>query len=157
MMGPMTSGSLSAESRHDRADSSSKGNRLVTLRSAFVGQLDRSVHHPAFGVAAALGNLLDDMAVAVTGGKIHFALDASRILTQDLLDHTQRLDENTPIHRPQGTEAADSVAHGDLIGGLLLVLRLYQLLARPPGFGKSLFDPGERQGQVGPLPLQPAR
>ena len=92
------------------------------------------------------------MTVAVTGGKIHLAVDAAGILTQGLLDNAHRLDELAPVHRPQETEAADAVAHGDLIGGLLLVLRLHQLLDRQAGLGEPLLDPGERQGQGGPLP-----
>ena len=119
--------------------------------------MDRLARYLAFGVRAALGDLLHDMAVAVTGSKIHLAIDAVRVRAQVLLDRAQRLDEGSPVHRPQETEAADTVAHGDLIGGLLLVLRLHQLLDRPPTFGKSLLDPGERQGQGGALPLQPAR
>jgi hypothetical protein len=53
--------------------------------------------------------------------------------------------------------AADAVADRDLMGRLLLVLRLHQLLDRPPRLGKPLLNPGERRGQGRALPLQPAR
>ena len=92
--------------------------------------------HLAFGDAAALRNLLHHVAVAVTGGKIHLAIDVPRVLAQGLLDNAHRLDELAPVHRAQETEAADAVAHRNLIGGLLLVLRPHQLLDRQAGLGR---------------------
>ena len=124
---------------------------------ALVRQLDRFARHLAFGQPAALRYLLHDVTVAVTGGKIHLAVDAAGILTQGLLDNAHRLDELAPVHRPQKAEAADAVADGDLVGGLLLVLRLHQLLDRQAGLGEPLLNPGERQCQSGALSLQPAR
>ena len=80
-----------------------------------------------------------------------------RILAQLLVDHTHRLDEFAPVHRPQEAQAADAVAHRHLVFGLLPDLRLHQVFDGPTGFGEPLFDPGERQCQGGALPLQPAR
>ncbi len=128
----------------------------VILGCGLAGQLDRFAGHLAFGSPAALGDLLHYVTVAIPGGKIHLAVDSARILTQYLLDNAHRLDELAPVHRPQKSEAADAVADGNLIGGLLLVLRLHQLLNRQAGLGEPLLNPGERQGQSGALSLQPA-
>ena len=74
------------------------------------------------------------------------------ILTQSLFDNTHRLDKLTPVHRCQESETADAVAYGNLIGGLLLVLRLHQLVNRKAGVGELLFDPGKRQGRAALCP-----
>ncbi len=131
-----------------------------TVRPAFCGgacQVDRHARHFAFGQSAALRHPLGCMAVAIAGGEIHPAIDAARILAQRLLDDAHGLDELAPIHRSQEPEAADAVADGDLIGGLLLVLRLDQLLDRQARFEESLLDPGQRQSQGGAPTLQTAR
>src|SRR3972149_371397 len=44
---------------------------------ALVRQLDRLERHFAFGEPAALGYLLHDVTVAITGGKIHLAVDSA--------------------------------------------------------------------------------
>src|ERR1039458_4529863 len=124
---------------------------------AFPHQLDRCARHLGLGSAAVLGDLLDCVPVTVTRREVHLAVESAWVLTKNLFDGAQGLDKLAPVHSAQDTEAADAVAHRDLIGSLLLVLRLHQLLDGPPGFGKSLLNPGERQGQGGALPLQPAR
>ena len=129
-------------------------------RPAFCGgacQPDRHARHLAFGQWAALRHPLRRMAVAITGSEIHPAIGASRILAQRLLDDAHGLDELAPVRRAQKPQAADAVADRDLIGGLLLVLRLDQLLDRQARFGQSLLDPGQRQSQGGALALQTAR
>ena len=121
------------------------------------GQLDRFACHLAFGQQAFFRYLLHNMTVSIAGGKIHLAVDAILILTQDVLDNAHPLDELSPVHRSQKSEAAYAVAYGNLIGGQLLALRLHQPLDRQAGLGKPLLNPGERQRQSGALPLQPAR
>ena len=124
---------------------------------ALAGQQDRLARHDDFVQPASLRDLLDTVAVAVAGGEIHPAVRSPRVLAQNLVDGAHRLDEGAPVHRSQEPEAADAVADGNLVGGLLLVLRPHQLLDRQVGLGKPLFDPGERQRQRGALSLQPAR
>ena len=87
------------------------------------------------------------MAVSVTGGKIHFTVNVTRIFTQRFFNHAHRFDELAPVHRTQETETADAVAHGYLIGGLLLVLRPHELPDGEAALGQTLFNPGERQSQ----------
>ena len=45
----------------------------------------------------------------------------------------------------QKSKAADTVAHGYLIGSLLLVLCLHHLLDRLAALGQPLLKPGKRQ------------
>ncbi len=124
---------------------------------AFVRQLDRLARHLAFGQVAPFGDLLDDVPVAIAGREVHPAVEPARILPQLLLDDAHRFDELAPVHRSQKAKAADGVADRDLVAGLLLRLRLHQLLDREARLGQPLLDPGERQGQRGALSLQPAR
>ena len=96
--------------------------------------------------SAALGHFFNRMAIAVTCGKIHLAVDTTGIPLQGLLNHAVRFNKLAPVHGRQEPETADAVADGDLVDGLLLGFRLNQLLDREPGFGQSLFDPGQGQG-----------
>jgi hypothetical protein len=129
--------------------------RTVPGRS-LTGQLDRLASHCVFVPTAPLRDLLDNVAVAVTGGEIHPAVGPPRVLAQHLVDGAHRLDECAPVHRSQEPKAADAVADGNLVGRHLLVLRPHQPLDRQVGLGKPLFDPGERQRQRGALSLQQA-
>ena len=61
------------------------------------------------------------------------------------------------VHGAQETETADAVAHRNLVGSQLLVLRAHQLFDGQAGLGQSLFNPGERQSQSRTLALQPPR
>ncbi len=107
-------------------------------------ELPAAAGHLTFGSAAALGDFLHDVTVSVPGRKIHLAVDTVRIFTQDLLDHAHRLDELAPVYCPEKPEAADAVADGSLIGGLLPVLRLHRLFNRQTGLRETLLDLGER-------------
>jgi len=86
----------------------------------FGGNLD-------FGQLAALRYLLNYVTVTVTCREVHFAVHTSGVFTQGLFDYAHRLDELPPVYRAEETEAADAVAHRDLISRLLLGLRLHQL------------------------------
>ena len=127
------------------------------LSRSLMRQLDRFMRHLALRVGAVLRRPLHGVAAVITGGKVHLVVDVGRVLTQGLLDGAHRFDELAPVHRAQGTEAADAVAHRDLVGRLLLVLRAHQLLDGQASLGQSLFNPGERHGQSGALALQTAR
>ena len=131
-----------------------------TVASAFcralLRQLDGLARDVAFRAPAALGHMLHRVAIAIAGGKIHRAVGCRRILAQGLFDHAHRLNKRAPVHSRQKSETADAVADGDLVDGLLLILRLHGLLNRQSGFGEPLFDPGERPCQRRALALQPA-
>ena len=124
---------------------------------AFLRQVNRLSCHVAFEAPAVFGDLLHHVAIAVASGEFHPAVDSAGVLPQRLLHHAHGLDEFAPIERAQVAQAADAVAHRHLVGGLFLVFRLHHLLNRPAGFGETLLDPGERQGQRWTLPLQAAR
>ncbi len=89
--------------------------------------------------------LFNDMAVTVTGRKIHFFVNIAGIFAQSLVDNAHRLDEFAPVHRAQKSQATDTVAHGYLIGSLLLVLRQHHLLYRLATLRQPLLKPGKRQ------------
>ena len=67
------------------------------LGRALARKLDRFGRHLALGKQAALRYLFHYVTVAITGGKIHLAVNATRILTQGLLDNAHRLDELAPV------------------------------------------------------------
>ena len=90
--------------------------------------MDRLECYLALGQRAALGYVFHHVTVVVARDKIHFAVYAAGILAQRLFDHAHRLDELAPVHGSEKSETADSIADGNLVGGLLLVLRLHQLL-----------------------------
>ena len=99
------------------------GSALVRESYRFGGNLD-------FGQLAALRYLLNYVTVTVTCREVHFAVHTSGVFTQGLFDYAHRLDELPPVYRAEETEAADAVAHRDLISRLLLGLRLHQIVDR---------------------------
>src|SRR5438046_6025490 len=99
---------------------------------ALVGQLYRFPSYLWLGYRAVPRDLLHDMAVAIASAEIHPAVGSARIFTQRLLDDAHRFDELPPIHGQKEPQAADAVADGNLIGGLLLRCRLHQLLDGQP-------------------------
>ena len=98
--------------------------------------------------------VLGHLAIAVARREVHPAINAAGILEQGLLDDTLGLDKFLPIHRTEDTQAADAVADRHLVGGLRLVLGLNQLRDAQTGFRQVLLDPGQRQRQRRPPPLQ---
>ena len=123
--------------------------------AAGLRQRDSLPRHIGFGEGTAFRHPFDRVPVAVAAGEVHRGVHG--ILAQRALDHAHRLDELAPVGRAQQAQAADAVAHRDLVGSLLLGFGLHQLLDGRTGFGKPLLDPGERQCERGALPLQPAR
>src|SRR5207344_2931585 len=111
---------------------SARGGRI------FVRELDRLPRDFAFGQPAALGDLLDDVPIAVARPEIHPGVDSAGILAQLLFDRAHRLDEIAPVHRAQETEAADRIADRDLHARLLLRSHLHHLLDREPRLRQAL-------------------
>ena len=131
--------------------------RIVTGGSdRLAGEVDREPGHLRFRPAASPGNRFHDVAVLVSRGEVHQGVGAGRVLPQRPLHAALRLDEVAPVGGPEVPQAADAVADRDLVGGLMLVLRLHQVLDRQAVLGQPLFDPGERQGQRRALALQAA-
>src|SRR3989304_2412731 len=110
----------------------------VFIGRIHAGKLNCLGCHLALGRPAALSYLFYNVTVTVTGLEIHPAVNSARVLTQYPLDITHLFNERTPVHRAPETEAADAVAHRDLICSLFLVLRLHQLPDRQAAFGESL-------------------
>ena len=122
--------------------------------SAGTSQLDGFAGHRALGQLPLARDLLGGVAIAVARRKVHPAINTAGVLEQGLLDDTLRLDKFLPIHRTEDTQAADAVADRHLVGGLQLVLGLNQLRDAQTGFRQVLLDPGQRQRQRRPPPLQ---
>ncbi len=97
------------------------------------------------------------MPVAVTRAKVHSRIDIRRVLAQLLIDDAHRLDEFPPVERSQHAQAADAVAHRDLVRSLVARFRLHQLLDRQVPLRQPMLDPRQRQRDRRALPLQPAR
>src|SRR3972149_602211 len=100
--------------------------RSARLTASATG--DRAPSARSIRPAAPLGGCPGDMAVLVPRGEIHPGVRVRRVFAENVLDTAHRLDEGPPVGRTEETEAADAVADGDLIGGLMLVLQLHQLL-----------------------------
>ena len=126
-------------------------------RGGVTGQSDGQVGDFAFGVRAPPGRHLHDVAVVVPRGEVHQRVHASRVLPEGPVDDASRLHEIAPVGGSEEPQAADAVADRNLVGRLLLVLRLHQLLDRERVLRQPLFDPGQRQGERGALPLQATR
>src|SRR5688500_2067944 len=69
------------------------------------GEFGGLARHVFFGYRAALGDLLDRVAVAVARGKIHRRIDAGRVGPKRLFHHAHRLDKIAPFRRRE--EAQD--------------------------------------------------
>ena len=106
---------------------------------------------------AALGQLLDDVAVIVARGEVHLAVGVGGVAAQGLLDRAHGLDEFLPVHGAEEAQAADAVADGDLVGRLLLDLGLDLLFDGQADVGQPGGDPLQGQGQRRALALQAAR
>ena len=117
------------------------------LPGAVRGQLDGPPRDVRFGELAVPGQELDRMAIAIAGRKIHLAVNAGRVGAQRLLDQTQGLHELLPIHGAQETKTGNTVADGNLVGGLILALQMDQLFDGQPLFHEPLFEPAARQMQ----------
>ena len=85
-----------------------------------------------FRLARALRQLLDRVAVPIAGRKVHLRVRAGGILTQDLLDQADALEEQRPVDRGQQPHARDDVADGELIGSAPLMLGAQHLFRRVP-------------------------
>ena len=119
------------------------------------GQLDGALRDFRFGQLTVAGQKLDGMPAAITRGKIHQAVNISRIGKQSRLDQTQAFHELFPVHRAQETQTGDAVADGNLVGGLILTVQLDELFDGQTLLAQPLFEPAAREMQHRTLPRQP--
>ena len=117
------------------------------LPGAVRGQLDGAPRDVRLRKLAVPGQELDRMAIAIAGCKIHLAVNPGRVGAQCLLDQTQGLHELLPVHGAQETKTGNTVADGNLVGGLILALQLDELFDGQPLFNQPLFEPTARQMQ----------
>ena len=117
-------------------------------------QLQRGVGDFKFAELALARDLLGDVAIAIAGGEIHLPIGAIGIGAQRLLDDAHGFDKLAPIHHCQETQAADAVADGHLVGGLLLVLGLHHLFDRQIAVGQPLLQPVQRHRERRTAALQ---
>ena len=84
------------------------------MRSTLMRELDRPLSDLTLGKLTLPCRLFDHMTVVIAGCKIHFFIDAARILTQSLFNQAHRFDELAPVHCTQKAQAGDAVADRDL-------------------------------------------
>ena len=128
--------------------------RRAVAAGCFRRELDRGVGHCVLGRLGLSRHGLHAVAIAVARDEIHSGIHFGRIGPKRLLGDAHRLDKFSPIHRAQEAQAADTIADGDLIGRLCLIVRPLQLLARQALFGETVFHPAMDGRQRGTVALQ---
>ncbi len=123
-------------------------------RRSSPGQLQRDGGNPFLGDAAAAGDLLHHVAIGIAGAEVHLRVDGHGVFAEPLLDHAHVFDKGAPIHGGQEAQAADAVADGHLVGGLLLPLGGHQFFDTLPGCRCPLFQPGDGHGPRAAATLQ---
>ena len=63
-------------------------------------QSDCTPDHLVFGQPALPSDVFYNVAVSIAGGKIHLAVESSRIFAESLFDHARTFDELPPIGGP---------------------------------------------------------
>ncbi len=87
------------------------------------GALDALQRHAHLCFAGWFRLFLHRMAIAVSAGEIHPAVDAGGIALQHLLNQADALEELAPIEGRDQTQAANQVGHEGLFGGLMSSFR----------------------------------
>ena len=82
----------------------------------------------------------DTVPIPVAGGEIHLQVSARGVLAQGGIHHAHALDELAPVHHSQETQAADAVAHRDLVRAFE-VLDLDHLFDGLVAVSQPLLDP----------------
>ena len=128
--------------------------RVALVGDRVVRELHRLARDVGFRESRVLRDPLDHVPIAVARREVHLAIDVDRILAQLAVDRAHRLDELAPVDRAQCAQAADAVADGHLIGGLLLRFGLDHQLDRAAAVSEAVLDPGERERKRRRLSLQ---
>ena len=121
------------------------------LLRANLGQLDGAERHVRFGPPAMPGDGLDRMAIAITCGKVHGAVNPRRVGAQGLFDHAQLFDKLPPVRGAEEAKAGNGMTHGHLVGRLVLAFQMHELLNGQTLFGQPLFEPAPGQMHHGIL------
>ncbi len=114
------------------------------LRPESVGAGDRPFRDLDLGKSGSSREILDRVAVAVAGRKIH--LRDARSLFERLLDQTHGLEEICPVDGGNEPHARDHVAHGHVGRDLLEVLEPHDLVGGQPLGSDPLREPRECRG-----------
>ena len=125
----------------------------ITLHGRPLCETDGTACDRSFRQVSMFCNPLDNVTVSIACRKVHFAVRFTGIFAQDHFNSAPRFDEVPPVCRSKKSEAADAIAHGNLIGRLLLVFRLNQLFDRQARLCQSLLNPCQWQCQGGTLSL----
>ena len=98
---------------------------LIDIRAVcrFPGKGKDPLGHSILGLSGSAGQLLDDSPIAVPRFEIHPGIDPGRVSAKNLLHAARMLEDLAPVEQGKLPEAGESVADGDL------VLRLAVLLA----------------------------
>ncbi|MNM56944.1 hypothetical protein D3C81_681280 [compost metagenome] len=107
------------------------------------GKLDCRACHLFFTEGAVPRQLFDDVPIVIAAGEVHGRIHRSWVLPEDLLDMAQVLDEQPPVNGREQPQAADAVADGHLVDGLLLRIELHMALDAQCRLAEQLFDPGQ--------------
>ena len=92
------------------------------------GQGDRRAGNVDLRAARPPGQLFHGLPIVVARGEVHLGERAP--VTKHFVDHTDALDELSPVEPRDQPHAGDHVAHGDIHRGHALVLSLDELLGR---------------------------
>ncbi len=128
---------------------------FAILARTVSGQLDGALRDVRFRKFTLPGQKFDRMPVTIAGRKIHRVVNPGGIAAQNQFDLAQVFHELFPVHGAQETEAGDTVADGDLVGGLILGFQLDELLDGQAELSQPLFEPAAREMQHRALPRQP--
>ena len=128
-------------------------SRFARRGACCLGQFDGRARHRDLAECAMARQALDAVPVVVTAGEVHGGVNARRVAVQRLFDMAQLLDEQLPIDGRQQAQAADAVADGHLVDGLLLGIELHMAFDAARRLTEHLFHPQQRLGQRGTVAL----
>jgi hypothetical protein len=132
------------------------GGLARLTRGNHFAEFDRLAGNLEFTEMTALGDGFNGVAIAIAGGEIHRRINSRRLSAEDLLDNAHLLHELAPVHRAEKPQAGDAVADRNLVGGLVLVLRLNELLDGQPLILQAMLHPTGGKAEVGALSVEMA-
>ncbi len=112
--------------------------RLVFL---FRCEIDGCLCDLEFAGVSSLADPLDNVAVAVTRGKLHSRIHTGGIVSEQRLDQTDFFEKVVPVERREQAHTRDDVADRDLCCRLSLVFGMDDLFDARALFRELLFDP----------------
>ncbi|MND54153.1 hypothetical protein D3C80_452080 [compost metagenome] len=122
-------------------------SRFTRRGACCLGQLDRRARHGGLAEFTVACKALDAVPVVVTAGEVHGGVNGRRVAVQRLFDMAQVFDEQLPVDGRQQAQAANAVADGHLVNGLLLGIELDMALDAARRLAEHLLHPQQRLGQ----------